>query len=512
MSNRRFEMHQYRQILARMRMGDTDRSISRSGLMGRKKAGQVREVAVAQGWLNPETPLPEEAVLAAAFTRKAEEPTQGSLVLPYAPDIQRWHQQGVQGTTIHEALVRDYGFIGSYSAVRRFLQQLPDHQPKASVILDFEPGEATQVDFGTGPRIIDVYSGQVIPTWFFVMTLAWSRHQYAEIVTNQKIETWLGCHRRAFEFFGGVPRKTIIDHTKCAITKACFYDPVTQRSYADAAEAYGFLISPCPPGDPKKKGIVEAGVKYLKKRFMPLRDFRSVPDGNRQLLAWILGPAGNRIHGTTQQRPLDLFATEKILLQPLPPNPPELGFWAKLKLHGNCHVQFEKAFYSAPYRLVHRELWLRAAEKTVKIYRNLELVAIHPRLRRPGQRSTIPEHLPPDALAYKMQDPQWCLKEAAAVGPYCLTLMETLFADRVLDHLRAAQGIIGFRKRYGDLRLERACQRAIAFETPQYGTVKQILKKGLDQLPQVDQAFDLLSETYTGQGRFCRHAGSLLAH
>ena len=32
MSNRRFEMHQYRQILARMRMGDTDRSISRAGL------------------------------------------------------------------------------------------------------------------------------------------------------------------------------------------------------------------------------------------------------------------------------------------------------------------------------------------------------------------------------------------------------------------------------------------------------------------------------------------------
>jgi transposase len=360
-------MHQYRQILARMRMGDTDRSISRAGLMGRKKAGQVREVAVAQGWLNPETPIPEEAVLAAAFTRKTEEPAQGSLVLPYAPDIQRWHQQGVQGTTIHEALARDYGFIGSYSAVRRFIQRLPDHQPKATVILDFEPGEAAQVDFGTGPRITDVYTGEVFPTWFFVMTLAWSRHQYAEIVTNQKIETWLGCHRRAFEFFGGVPLKTIIDHTKCAITKACFYDPVAQRSYADAAEAYGFLISPCPPGDPKKKGIVEAGVKYLKKRFMPLRDFRSVPDGNRQLLAWILGPAGNRIHGTTQQRPLDRFATERLLLQPLPPNPPELGFWAKLKLHGNCHVQFEKAFYSAPYRLVHRELWLRAAEKTDKI-------------------------------------------------------------------------------------------------------------------------------------------------
>lgn len=245
---------------------------------------------------------------------------------------------------------------------------------------------------------------------------------------------------------------------------------------------------------------------------MPLRDFRSLSDGNRQLLEWILGTAGNRNHGTTHQRPLDLFATEKLLLQPLPDNPPELGFWAKLKLHGNCHVQFEKAFYSAPYRLVHRELWLRATEKTVNIYRDLDLVAIHSRLRRPGQRSTVPEHLPPDALAYRMQDPQWRLREAAAVGPFCLSLIETLFADRVLDHLRGAQGVIGFRKRYGDLRLERACQRALAFETPQYSTVKQILKKGLDQLPQVDQAFDPLSETYTGGGRFCRNAGSLLAH
>jgi hypothetical protein len=153
MSNRRFEMHQYRQIIARMRLGETDRSIARAGLMGRKKAGRIRNIAETRGWLNKETPLPEEAVLAAIFSKKPEEPGQGSLVLPYVQDIRKWHQQGIQGTTIHEALVRQHGFAGSYSAIRRFLQGLPDHQPKATVILDFEPGEAAQVDFGTGPRI-----------------------------------------------------------------------------------------------------------------------------------------------------------------------------------------------------------------------------------------------------------------------------------------------------------------------------------------------------------------------
>jgi hypothetical protein len=59
MSNRRFEMHQYRQILARMRLDETDRSISRAGLMGRKKAGQIGEIAEAQGWLNSEAPCPK---------------------------------------------------------------------------------------------------------------------------------------------------------------------------------------------------------------------------------------------------------------------------------------------------------------------------------------------------------------------------------------------------------------------------------------------------------------------
>ena len=136
-------------------------------------------------------------------------------------------------------------------------------------------------------------------------------------------------------------------------------------------------------------------------------------------------------------------------------------------------------------------------------------MAIHPRLKRPGKRSTVAEHQPPDALAYKMQDPQWCLKEAGCVGPYCLALIETLFADHVLDHLRAAQGIIHLGKRYGVPRLERACQRALAFESPEYQAVKMILKKGLDQLPQPEGDPDVLSKTYTGQGRFCRHPGSL---
>ena len=76
----------------------------------------------------------------------------------------------------------------------------------------------------------DPRTGELLGTWIFVMTLAWSRHGYAEVVTDQKVATWLGCHRRAFEWFNGVPARLTIDNPKCAITRACYHDPEVQRA------------------------------------------------------------------------------------------------------------------------------------------------------------------------------------------------------------------------------------------------------------------------------------------
>lgn len=510
MANRRFEMYEYRQVIYRMRLGESNRAIAKCKLMGRRKAAELRAVAKAQGWLS-KGPLPEDSAIAAHFDKKPNPIVQPSFVLPYADEVESWWKEGIQGTTIHQALVRKHGFTGSYSCIRRFLSSLKRSNPQATTILEFEPGEAAQVDFGSGPKIKNVFTGKEISTWFFVMTLAWSRHQYAEVVTDQKVATWLGCHRRAFEFFGGVPAKVIIDNAKCAITKACFRDPQVQRSYAECAEGYGFIISPCPPRQPKKKGLVESGVKYIKRNFAPLRDFRSVSDANRQLKKWIMAEAGNRIHGTTKQRPLSVFVqTERHMLKKLPDVAPELATWAKVKVHGNCHVQFEKAYYSVPFRLVRRQLWLKATETSVKLFYHLQMVAIHPRLRRAGARSTVDEHLPPEALAYKMQDPQWCLKQADDVGPCCKALIEALFSHRVLDNLRAAQGVIRLGKKYGSLRLEAACKRALAFDNPKYKAIKIILEKGLDQLPSEQTAFDSLAEAYTGKGRFSRNLTTML--
>ncbi len=511
MANRRFEMYQYRQVLARMRLGQTSRAIARSGLMGRRKAEALRRVAADQGWLEPSSPLPDDATLSEVLRLSVPRSQTPSAVLPYEAQVKAWVKQGIQGTTIHQALVRKYGFPGSYSSVRRFLQQLDRAHPDVTTVLDFTPGDVAQVDFGRGPTIQDAHTGQITSTWVFVMVLAWSRHQYAEVVPDQSVETWLSCHRRAFEFFNGVPARVVIDNPKNAITRACYYDPEVQRGYEACAEAYGFLISPCPVRDPKKKGRVESGVKYVKRNFLPTREFRSLSDANRQLQQWVLETAGNRVHGTTHEKPLTRFVeTERHLLRSLPPIPPELAAWTKVKVHGDCHVQFQQCRYSVPYTLVRQQLWLRATQTTVRVYQDQEMVAIHSRLFHKGRRSTLPAHLPPEARAFLMRDPQWCLKQARLIGPACHQLIQTLFSDRVLDNLRAAQGIVGLKKRYGPTRLEAACQRALAFNNPRYRSVKAILDKGLDQQLSCLEHHQTLSAAYTGSGRFCRDTGTLL--
>ena len=92
---------------------------------------------------------------------------------------------------------------------------------------------------------------------------------------------------------------------------------------------------------------------------------------------------------TTHEQPLTRFVeTEREFLRPLPSRPPELAVWARVKLHPDCHVQFEKTYYSASFRLVRQRLWLRATETTVQLFRDLELVATHLRQFRAGSRST----------------------------------------------------------------------------------------------------------------------------
>jgi hypothetical protein len=171
-------MFQYRQVLARLRQGDSDRDIARSRLMGRRKVMALRQLASRQGWLSPEAPLPDDATIAASIAPARRAHSTISSVEPHRAVVEHYAAQGVGGVAIHAALKRAHGYTGSYSAVRRILAGIrAELPPDVTVRLHFEPGEAAQVDFGAGPFLVDPAVDRPRRTWCFVMTLCFSRHQ-----------------------------------------------------------------------------------------------------------------------------------------------------------------------------------------------------------------------------------------------------------------------------------------------------------------------------------------------
>ena len=102
-------MHQYRHIITRMRLGDSDRQIAKAKLMGRNKSAELRKTAEIQGWLSSKSHLPDDEELAKVLKRKADHPTQSSSVKPFSKEVEDWVQQGVTNIVIHRALREKHG-------------------------------------------------------------------------------------------------------------------------------------------------------------------------------------------------------------------------------------------------------------------------------------------------------------------------------------------------------------------------------------------------------------------
>jgi transposase len=485
----RLHMNHLRDLIHRLRSGESERRIAKDLNISRPTVRKYREMAEAHGFLQPGSPIPDEASLLAALGPGPQPPHVSSSVEPYRDIVQRLVDQQVEMTAIFQRLSQDYKYRGSYSAVRRYVNRLRPRKPQAVVRVHTAEGEEMQVDFGSVGQLFDPVSGRPRTAYAFVATLSYSRHQYAELVFDQKVTTWLGLHQRAFESFGGVPRRVVPDNLKAAVMKILVHDPVLGEAYRHMALHYGFMVSPTVPRTPRHKGKVESGIHYVQRNFMAGQEFVDSRVANERLKVWVQEVAGTRIHGTTHQAPLRLFHDyEQAALLPLPDEPFTLREIKPVKVHPDCHVVIEGSYYSAPYVYVGQQLDAYISERVVELYHGQDLVATHLRSLQPGQWHTRMEDYPPAKADYLKRTPDHCRQVAARVGPATSQVVEGLLAERPLDRLRAVQSILRLEETVGPQRLEAACARALHFGDTRYRRIKEILNAALDQVPLPDSA------------------------
>jgi transposase len=498
-----------RNLLRHLQASSNVSAIQRATGLNRRTILRYRDWAATHTLLTtPLPPLEQLQQLLATTMPPASPPQTVSSVEPYRALVEELYAAGVEGTAILQRL-KERGYTGTQSSIYRFVRHLDPHRLLPPVRVEREPGTEAQVDFGYAGRMLDEATGKLRKTWAFVMTLAYSRHQYVEFVFDQSLPTWIALHQHAFSFFGGVPHRVVLDNLKAGIAKACWDDPQVQSSYRECAEHYGFLLAPCRPRTPEHKGKVEqGGVHYVKRNFLGGRTPTTTTQANTDVRTWCLTTAGLRTHGTTKAAPLERFqAHEQAQLKPLPATPYDLATWKHVTVHRDCYVVFDNAFYSVPFRLVGQRLWVRGGSQEVRLYTtSYELVATHQRAAQMGDRQTHLDHLPPEKLPQLTWTREMCRGLAAEVGPATTQVVQTLLEEKVIDRHPRVVRILKLRETVGDERLEAACARALRFGDLTYITIKRILDQRLE-------AEDTPQEAAVAPARtFVRNASELLGH
>jgi transposase len=399
--------------------------------------------------------------------------------------------------TVHQRLRDEHDLRVSVTSLRRYVwQTFPDRNRPGVTVLrpPVPPGEA-QIDYGYLGRWLDPLANRVRRVWAFVMVLACSRHMFVRPVLSMDQSSWVAAHLAAWEFFGSVPERLVIDNLKTGVIKPDLYDPKLNRAYAEMAAHYGCLIDPARAEKPRDKARVERQMPYIRDSLWRGRTFGSVIDMQAHAVGWCLNIAGTRAHrGLDGAQPLAVFrAVEAAMLLPLPSAPFELAQWFAPLVAPDCHVNVDKVLYSVPWRHIGKRVDVRATETMVEIFADGQLIKTWPRAAR--GRHTDNNDYPPEKIAFFMRTPVWCRSRAESLGEFVSELVSCLLADHALHHLRSAQGIIGLADRYGADRLDAACQRALQVGDPSYRTVKGILAVGADKQVTMAQDSDAAAVT-----------------
>ena len=386
-----------------------------------------------------------------------------------------------------EALARG-GTAYSYSQFcARLKGRLKGRAGQTQMRFDYEPGHWGLSDFSGKTLALRTGRGEK-DVEIFVAVLAHSCLIYAEAVPDQSVRHWTMVHRRALEYFGGVPKCWIIDNLKAGVHKPDREEPQLNPSFREFARHYKVAMLPARSGQATDKGMVEAAVGAVQTRILlALRHetFFSLNSMNAAIRRELdrLNEAPMAC-GETRRAMFD--ANERAALQPLRADPWEWGEWLPRKVGPNGHVQVERNYYSVPDGHVGRPVAARLSERMVEVFleEGGERISAHRRKSGRNQYATSPEHMPDRLKAVSdIRKPEYgdiLLGRARKIGPNAVAWAERCFASRDFPEQAFAtvQGMIRLADDHGDGRLDALCAEALDLNRLASGFLRERIKNG----------------------------------
>jgi len=296
-----------------------------------------------------------------------------SLLDPFNDNVRAWIEEDSDytATWIYDRL-SNMGFTGSYEIVKRRVHRIKENYHKVAYMrFETEPGYQAQVDFGEFQ--ISKPDGSVEKLFLFSMILGYSRKMYAELIERCDLPTFLDCHIRAFEYFGGVPEQILYDRMRNVYIGKIAGKKQFNNTLIGFALHYGFKPEVAPAYAAWVKGKVERPYSFIREGFWRGYGFICLDTANRDLLSW-LSKKDERVHGTTHEVVTNRFYREKPHLNILPPQAFDTSYRIYRKVYKDCTVRFEGNSYVVPHELVGKQIILRVKDSFMRIFYNNCLV------------------------------------------------------------------------------------------------------------------------------------------
>jgi transposase len=357
--------------------------------------------------------------------------------------------------------------------------------------LDHKAGEKIFIDY-TGKKLqfVDRQTGELKFAEVFIGILPCSQYTYIEASASQQRDDLIGSMTRCVEYFGGTTEAIVSDGLKSAVSKACKYEPIINKTFKDFALHYGCVVDPARPYSAQDKALVEGAVKLAYQRiFYPLSKmtFFSVAELNAAIQE-LLTKYNNYVFKLTKYSRRELFvSTEKQFLKSLPPTPYEVRQYrrAKVQKMGYIFLSEDKHYYSVPYRFIGKHVEVRYTYSALEVFYNHERLCTHKRERQqPGKYSTQRDHLSSNHKAYSEWSLSFFQSKAEYIGPQTVKYITKLILQYSYPEIgyKQVMGILQLTRLYTKDRVENACDRALVLHHCSYRIIDNMLRNGVDQL------------------------------